>query len=117
MITPASLRMLLDLGLLARFEVVVAEHADHRNLHRGNLAGERLGFFGQPVVGQVPAQHQHVGGIADLREQRLQRPGDGVAAVVKIADRGDPDDVLRSGHTPPGQHSVSEQQEKCRSGR
>ena len=82
-----------DLVLLRRFEIVVAEDRDDRDLDDGHFARERARFFRMPVVGQIAADHQDVGLFIDLTEQRLQRPRYSVLAVVQIADCGDADDV------------------------
>ena len=45
-----------------RFVVVVAEHADDRNLDAADqLARKLCRFLGEPVVGEVAAQEQNVG--------------------------------------------------------
>ena len=60
--TPASVRIVRDLGDGARLVVVIAEHADDRNLDAADQFARKLGgFFGQAVVGQVAAQQQDVG--------------------------------------------------------
>jgi len=64
-----------DLDLLPRLDVMVAEHADHRNAHRTELPGEAPRLFGKPVIGQVARQDEDVGGFRDLRKERLERSG------------------------------------------
>ena len=92
-----------DLVLLPRFEVVVAEHRDRRNLHRrGELLDERARFVRETVVRQVAAEDEHVGRFGDLREERLQSSRRGRAAVVQVADRRDADGFLRR-HTSPAE--------------
>ena len=89
-----------DLALLARFEVVVAEDGDDRNLDGGKqLLDEAARLFDQAVVGQVAAEDENVGRLANLGEQRLQRSRRRRAAVVQIAERGDTNGVLRR-HAP-----------------
>ena len=64
---------LADLVLPARFVVVIAEHGDDGHLDgRRQLARENPRFVGQPVVGEVAAEHQDVGGAGDLGKQRLK---------------------------------------------
>ena len=83
----------------------------HGNLDaRGDLARERARFFGQAVVGQVAAEHQDVGGFGDLGEQRLQRARRRGAAVVQVAERGDPDESLAAGMRLPPRDG---EQERC----
>src|SRR4029079_10719156 len=89
-----------DLFLLRRFEVVITENCDHRNLEHRHLAQERARFVGEAVVGQIAAEHQDVGGLADLAEKRLQRAGGGRAAVVNIAGWRHTDGSLGSRHSP-----------------
>ena len=68
-----------DLVLLAALEVVVAQHADHRDAHRAvDLARQALRLLGQAVVGQVAAEHQHVrvaAGPGLLTSAEPRRPG------------------------------------------
>ena len=65
---------LADFLRLAPFVVMVSEHGDHRNFHRrGQLARQDPRLIRKAVVGEVAAQHQHVGGVADLAEQWLKR--------------------------------------------
>ena len=53
---------------------MVAKHGDHRDVDgRGQLARQDARLLGQPVVGEVTAQQQDVGGVTDLGEQRVKR--------------------------------------------
>jgi hypothetical protein len=74
---------------------VIAEDTDAGDLHgAGDLARQRPGFIGVPVVGEVTAKDQNVGCFRDLGEQRLERSLDGVFAMMEVTERRDPDGVL-----------------------
>ena len=60
------------LVLFARLEIVVAQHADHRDVDRAQLPRQDLRLLGQAVIGQVAAQQQHVRRLGRLGQQRLQ---------------------------------------------
>ncbi len=62
-----------DLLFLIRLEVMIAEHADHRDLDRREIPRQNARLFGQAVVRQITAQHENVRALGDLREQWLQR--------------------------------------------
>ena len=48
-------------------------NGDDRNLERrGQLTNQHACLIGQPVVGEVAAQQQHICRVADLRKQRLK---------------------------------------------
>jgi hypothetical protein len=80
---------------------MIPEHADHRNLDRGDLAREGAGLVGVTVVGDIAADDEHIRRVVDLREHPMQRARSRRAAVMEIADRGDAHDILRPGHIPP----------------
>ena len=61
------------LELLVGFVVVIAEHRDCRHAQRRQLLRENARFVGKAVIGQVAGQQQEVGGLGDLREERLER--------------------------------------------
>jgi hypothetical protein len=71
---------------------VVAENGNGRDLDDRHFTRERAGFIRKAVVGQIAAKHQDVGALVDLTEKRLQRACDSVSAVMKIANRTNPDD-------------------------
>ena len=57
-----------DLGLVAGFEVVIAEDGDDGNFYRrGQLFGQHRRLIDVAVVGQVPGEEQDVGRLVDLR--------------------------------------------------
>src|SRR5205085_1311988 len=63
------------------------------------LLHEGARLVGEAVVGQIAAEGEDVGGFADLREQRLQRPWSAGASEMQIAERGNADCVFRR-HAP-----------------
>ena len=65
----------MDLLLLAGFEVVVAEHGDDgQPARRVELADEQLRLLGKAEVGQIAAEHQHVGAFARGFEEWPEGP-------------------------------------------
>ena len=54
------------------------------------FAGQAARFVGEAVVGEVAADHQHIGFRRDLREQGLERPLRRLAEM-KVAHTGDAD--------------------------
>ena len=60
--------------------VVVAEHRQDRDRAGAQILGQRLGLGHGAVVGQVAAQAQHVGHLADL--------GQRVAPAARVRRRG-----------------------------
>ena len=114
-----------DLVLLARLDVVIAEHRGDRDAKR-QLAREHARFLGQPVVGQIAGEQQHLGRFGDAREQGLKRALRGLGAV-QIAKRGDAHDSLHSwrcvlqelsqqnGRATGGLHRLDEDWQPCKS--
>jgi hypothetical protein len=79
-----------NLILLAALVIVVSKHGDHRNLdRRRQLARQNARFLRQAVVGEIAAQHEHVGGGIDLAEYRLEGPL-GRLRDMNIAEGGNP---------------------------
>lgn len=77
--------------LLTRLAVMIAKHADHRNRQMLlDLAGEPTGFGRKAVVGEIAADEQDVGVVAESAEERLKRAG-GMTAKVDISNCCDPD--------------------------
>jgi len=73
-----------DVGLLVGFVVVVAEDGDDRDFDRGlQFLDERARLFGEAVVGEITAERENIGGLADLREER------GNAGARLFPDRSD----------------------------
>ena len=63
-----------DFHFLSTFVVVVAEHRDDGNLDGGRqLPRQNPRLFLEAVVGEIPADHQHIRSAVDLVEQRLKR--------------------------------------------
>ena len=80
---------LLDITLVARFEIVIAEHGDDRDPDRcRQILHEVTSFIGSPVVGDVSGKHEDVCPCRDLRQQRLQRTR-GRLADMQIGCGGD----------------------------
>jgi len=75
---------------LIRLVVVVSQHPDHRHLRGGQLAGQDLRLVGQPVVGQIPAQGDHVRLAAGPDEQFVEGAAR-LGGAVQVAHGGDPD--------------------------
>ena len=71
---------------------MIAEHADDRDVDRRQVFREDARFVGEAVVREVAAQHEHVGRLGDLSEQRLQAALRGLR-VVDVGERSQPDDV------------------------
>lgn len=70
---------------------MIAKHADHRNRQMLlDLAGEPTGFGRKAVVGEIAADEQDVGVVAESAEERLKRAG-GMTAKVDISNCCDPD--------------------------
>src|SRR5256885_2344204 len=84
------------LSIFPRFDVVIAEDRGHRDAQRAQLARENLRFVGQTVVGEVASHQQHVGRLADPREERLKTPL-GRLGAVEVADRGDTHNAISHG--------------------
>ncbi len=77
-----------DLLRLAAFVIVVAEHADDRDRASADVLGEDLRLPRLAEIGEVAAQHQHVGVVGDFGEQ-LAIGRDAVLHHVEVADRRD----------------------------
>ena len=86
-----------DLAFLSGLEVVIPEHGDDGDFRRREILREDARLFGQAVVGEIAAQHQHVGRLGDLAEQRLKASLRGLR-VVDVAQRGEADDVGLDAH-------------------
>ena len=90
-VTPRVGENLADLGCLARFEIVIAEHRRRSACAAASArAPAPRASSGEPVVGEIAGEQQHVGRLGDAREQRLKRALRRFRAV-QIADRGDAD--------------------------
>ena len=88
---------LVQLVLLARVPVVIAEHGDDRYFHgAGQFLEQDLSFFGRAVVGEVAAQEQDVGAVGDLREEGLEGALRSFGAV-QIGDGRDAHAFFRRG--------------------
>ena len=81
----------------AGFVVVVAQDGHHRHLHQRELVGEHVRLFGGAVVGEVPAQQQHVGRLGRLGEEGAQAPR-GILGDVEVADGGETNSAGGWGH-------------------
>jgi hypothetical protein len=97
-----------DFILLAGLVVMVAEHADDRNLHaRRQFLCECARFLGETVVGQIAADDQDVSRLGDAGEERLQRPRRRRFSVMQVADRRDAHGVARDSHAGEGSKRCS----------
>jgi hypothetical protein len=81
-----------NLRLLARFVLVVSEHGQDRDLRRREVLDKEPRLVREPVVGDVPAQEQHVGPLPDLGEEGLHRSLR-AGAVVDVAEGRDAEGV------------------------
>lgn len=85
----AFLQNLTHLLRLTRFEIVVAENADHRHAHRcAQISNQLVRFLGEAVIGQVAAEQENVGLLRDLFENFEQRAAR-MFPVMHIGNRGD----------------------------
>ena len=101
--TPASLRIDRISSSLTRFAVVIAEHADGRDLERaGDLAREAARLFGRPKSVRSPARTRMSAASLICAKSGWSEPVRAGAAVVQIAERRDTYDVPRSRHLPNG---------------
>ena len=71
--------------LLARLEIVIAEHGDGGNPERRQLAGQHRRLFRQAVVGEVAGDQQDVGRLRNSGEERKKCSSRALRAV-QIAD-------------------------------
>ena len=66
---------------LARFEIVVAENRNDRQMDRRQLARKHARFIRKSVVRQVAGNQQDVGGFGNFRKERLKRALRGPGAM------------------------------------
>ena len=86
---------LTDVTLLTRLEVVIPQHADHRDLDRRQVLRQHTRLFRQPIVSEVATQDKHVGRFRDLIEERLEAPLRALG-IVNVGER------RQTNHVPTG---------------
>ncbi len=71
---------------------MIAQHDNDGQLQgAGQFLDEQVSFLGQAIIGQVAAEHQHVGELVGMLEEGPDQAM-GILAAMEIADRRDAND-------------------------